>query len=251
MLIACSALTAALKALTVASAIQVTGVCPAYVLLQAAPVGTSLDFTQATPLRVDLAYLNGVTVTGYNSLNAPAAALNIVSSNTILVVQPNLTGPGTAGIVVLYSHGVEISGPLITKSKGDGIDVVGSTNVNVHDGACQDNVTTTVHPDCVQEWSLTGYPLQHIVVQNMTASGATQGFDLWDHSDYGADDIRFLDNHAAIAAGNCIGAINAHHLVVTGNDCHTLQGAPGPATLNISSSPGAVISGNTVGFNPS
>ena len=248
MLVACSALLDTLRTLHFAAAIGVTGVCPAYINLKVALPGNIIDFSQATGgSRLDINGINGITIQNFTSTNTAYSAINVISSTQVLILQPRAISPGTAGVTIQGSDTVEVSGAWITGSKADGIDIAGSTNVNIHDGACEGNVPTVIHPDCVQEWSVTGYPLQHIIVQNMTAVGQTMGFDLWDHSDFGATDIQFLNNHAAITEWNCVGVINAHQLVVSGNDCHTMGGGLGPPGLNITLSPGAVITKNTVG----
>jgi hypothetical protein len=207
-----------------------------------------MDFSQATATRLDLYELTQLTVSNFNSTGATYSALNVINSTQILIVQPHIVLPGTAGITIQGSDTVEVSGSWVEQSSGDGIDIAGSSNVNVHDGACQANVVTSLHPDCVQLWSVTGYPVQHIIVQNMTAVGNTMGFDLWGGTNLGANDIQFLNNTAAITQANCVGAINAQQLVVSGNDCHTLPGANGPPTLNIKGSPGAVITNNVLGL---
>jgi hypothetical protein len=247
MLVACSALLKTLATLQAAAAVVVTGACPTYVRMTASFPGTVLDFSQTTMGRLDVVGINGLTIQGFKSINAGGAAMNIINSKQILILQPRMISPSTGGIVIQESDTVEVDGAWVTGSGGDGIDIAGSTNVNVHDGACEANVPTSVHPDCVQEWSVAGYPLQHIFVQNMTAIGATQGFDLWDHTDFGATDIYFLNNRGAVQQANCIGVINAHNLVVSGNDCETMPGSDGTAALKITSSPGAVITNNRLG----
>jgi hypothetical protein len=95
---------------------------------------------------------------------------------------------------------------------------------------------------------MTGYPVQHVIVQNMTAVGQTQGFDLWDATDFGATDIKFLNNSASLSVySNCIVVFNAHNLVITGNTCQTLQGANGPNGIFVQSSPNAVVQNNVLG----
>jgi hypothetical protein len=246
MTVVCSALAATLKAATLAATVLVTGVCPAYLQINKVPPGTVVDFTAATPSRVDLDGISGVTVKGFVSTGTALSALNVVGSNHITLVAPRCIDPGTGCVGVNTSDTVDVGGVWVTGSKGDGTDVAASTNVNVHDGACDGNVSTAIHPDCVQLWSLPGHPLAHIIVQNMTAIGNTQGFDDWDPTAMGATDIQFLDNVADITEANCVGVMNVSSgLVVTGNICRTLPGGTvGPARVSVRTSPGAVISGN-------
>lgn len=247
MLVACSSLIATLKTLSVAASISVTGACPSYVAILAAPAGTVIDFSKATGNRLDITGVSSLTIKNYLSYASSSFGIRITGSSKILIVSPHLSQDIAAGVMIQYSDTIEVAGPWVTNSHGDGIDVVASTNVNVHDGACEDNIATATHPDCVQMWSTVGRPLKHIFVQGMTAIGRTQGFDLWDHSDFGATDIQFLNNHAAIKQANCIGAFYAHQLVISGNDCRTLLGSDGPAGLNVWNSPGASISNNSFG----
>ena len=249
MLIDCSLLLQTLTALHYATAIGVTGTCPAYVQIKVVVPGSTIDFSQATGItRLDLTGVNHLTVQNYSSTNATYSALNVLNSQQILLLQPRIISPGTAGITISGSDTVEVSGPWVSGSKGDGVDIAGSTNINIHDGACDGNNPTAIHPDCVQAWSVTGYPIQHLIIQNMTAIGPTQGFDLWDASNYGANDVQILNNHAAIGTWNCVGAYNVTQLVVSGNDCHTLPTGSGPPRLNLQNDPGAVVTNNVLGL---
>ncbi len=243
--VTCAALAATLKALTVAASLTVTGTCGPHVTLSGGPPGSVVDFSAAPVVWLDLLAVDGITVKGVASTGAGYSALNVISSSQVLIVTPHISHPGTAGITIQGSDTVEVAGPWITQSSGDGIDIAGSTNINVHDGACEDDTVKSTPPLCVQEWSVTGHPLQHIFVQNMVAIGKTQGFEIYDKSDYGATDIQFLNNHVAISTATCISASYAHLLVITGNDCRTLAGSPGPAVISTSNSPGAVMAGNT------
>jgi hypothetical protein len=249
MLVACSVLVKTLQTLMVATSIGVTGVCPTDLQLRMAPSGSVIDFSRATgESLLDIAGINGLTVQNYTSTHATNAGLNVISSKNILIIQPRIISPGTGGIGILSSDTVEVTGAWISGSSGDGIDITASTNINVHDGACEGNVVTAIHADCVQLWSLPGSPLQHIFVQYMTAIGNTQGFDMWETADFGATDIEFLNNRAAIRQANCVGVYYAHQLVVSGNQCETLPGSTvGAARLNIQNSPGAVITQNRLG----
>lgn len=243
--VTCAAVSATLKALTAAATLTVTGTCAPHVTLSGGPAGSVIDFSAAPVPWLDLVGVSGITVEGVVSTGAAYSALNVMSSSNILIRMPHISRPGTAGITIQGSDTIEVAGPWITQSSGDGIDIAGSTNINVHDGTCEDDTVKTALPLCVQEWSVTGHPLQHIFVQNMVTIGKTQGFEIYDKSSYGATDIQFLNNHAAISTTTCISASYADHLVITGNDCHTLPGAPGPAGILVSNSPGAVVSGNT------
>ena len=249
MLIDCSLLLQTLTALHYATSIGVTGVCPAYVQIKISTPGNVIDFSQATGVgRLDVDNITGLTLENFTSTNAPYSALNILSSRQILIIQPRIIAPGSAGITISGSDTVEVSGSWVSGSKGDGIDIAGSTNINIHDGACDGNTPTALHPDCVQAWSVTGYPIQHLIIQRMTAIGLTQGFDLWDASDYGATDVQILNNHAAITSWNCVGVTHVTQLVVSGNDCHTMPTGSGPPGLNIQFDPGAVLMNNVLGL---
>lgn len=247
-MIACTALVASLKAMTVAAVVTVTGLCPPAVYIHTAPVGTVLDVTGATMLRLDLDGVSGFTVRGFTSTGAATSALNVIGSTRTTLIGPHCINPGTTCIGITLSDQTEVAAPWVTGSRGDGIDAAGSTNTWIHDGACEGNVVTALHPDCVQFWSLPGHPMMHATVQRMTAIGATQGYDLWDHTDLGATDIKFLDNVAAIYGNaNCIGVLNVHGFVAQGNRCITLPGGPittGPARISARPLNDAVITGN-------
>jgi hypothetical protein len=250
MLVACSTLLQTLAALKVAAAIGVTGVCPGYLQIQGVFPGQILDFSQSTGLnRLDVVGINGLTIEGFKSVSTEYSAINIINSQRILVNQPRIISPGTAGISIQGSTTVEVSGAWITGSNGDGIDVAGSVNVNIHDGACEGNVPgSTAHPACLQVWSVSGYPITHMLVQRMTVIGQTEGFDVWDQTNLGATDVQFLNNHAAITELNCLGVSNVASLVVSGNDCHSLPGGKGPPVINIQSDPNANLRYNTLGL---
>jgi hypothetical protein len=250
MLVTCSALLQTLATLSAAAAIGVTGTCPGYMHMKIAPSGAVLDFSRATGVdRLDIDGINGLTVQSFTSVNTQYSAIYVVNSKNILLIEPRIISPGTAGVTISGSDTVEVSGAWITGSKGDGIDIAGSVNINIHDGACEGNVVTPgLHPDCVQAWSLAGSPITHLIVQNMIAVGSTQGFDLWDNVAMGATGVQDLSNHAAVTSWNCVGAINVARLVVSGNDCHTLPKGDGPPNLNIQSDPGNVLTNNSVGL---
>lgn len=247
-MIACTALVGALKGMTIAATVLVSGVCPPNLYIHAAPDGVVLDFAGAAPLRLDLDGVAGITVKNFTSSGAATSALNVIGSSRVGIASVHCISPGTLCVGVSLSDQVDVGQVWVTGSHGDGIDVAGSTHVTVHDGGCEGNVVTPMHPDCVQLWSLPGHPVEHVTVQRMTAIGATQGYDLWDHSNLGASDIRFLDNTAAISNNaNCIGVLNTAGLVISGNRCITLPGgAPtvGPARISARFSPGAVVADN-------
>ena len=243
--VTCATLAATLKALGVATSIAVTGPCGAHITLNAAPVGTVLDFSAATVATLDLVGLNGVTVRGLVSTSAQYSALNVVNSSQILISTPHIVTPGTSGITIQGSDTIEIAGPWITESAGDGVDIAGSTNINIHDGSCEDEVVKANPAACVEEWSVTGHPLLHVFVQNMVTIGQTQGFKIIDQQNLGATDIEFLNNHVAISTPTCISSSFTQALVITGNDCHTLPGSPGSAVITVTNSPGAIVNGNT------
>ena len=243
--VTCAAVATTLKALTVATTLTVTGTCGPHVTLNQGPAGSVVDFSAAPVVWLDLLRISGITVKGVSSTAAGYSALNVINSSQILIVMPHISRPGTAGITIQGSDTVEVAGAWVTQSSGDGIDIAGSTNINVHDGTCEDDTVKTSTPVCVQAWSVTGHPLQHVLVENMVTIGKTQGFEIYDKTNFGASDIQFLNNHAAISTPNCISASFASLLVITGNDCHTLGGSTGPAAITVSNSPGAVVSGNS------
>ena len=248
--VTCATLVSTLKGLAVAASINVTGPCPSFVQILSAPAGTSLDFAAAPVSRLELRNVSGITLEGVISKNAPQSAINVVNSSQILISHPHIIHPGAAGIAVQGSDTVELDGPWVSQSLGDGIDISGSRNVNVHDGGCENNIFTSTPADCVQMGSVANQPLQHVIVQNMIAAGKTKGFDAFDPQNLGANDIQFLNNHAAISVATCVGAAYVRQLVVTGNDCHTMPGATAPAGFDVTNSPGAIMSGNSPGAAP-
>jgi hypothetical protein len=126
--------------------------------------------------------------------------LQILQSHQVTVRDSQFDGHGSAGIAARTSTGVLVTRNAITRSFGDGINVIDSQRVIVSANNCSAfNPGAGSHPDCVQLWSLAGRPLQaDIAVLNNSAIGNMQGFVAFDPRTGSGERLIFAGNYAAI-----------------------------------------------------
>ena len=226
---ACSALLACVIAVT-------PGTYPRTTLNNVHPtVPVTLDLTGSAFTNLSLENVSNLTLKGGSFTGGAYSLVTVADSDHITLTGFGCFSPVSACLTLARDTYAEVSQWQVTGSRGDGIDIAGSSNVNVHDGSCQGNVVTATHPDCVQMWSLQGLPPQHIVVQHVNVHGATQGIDNNPsvYGETGQTDIQFLDNTISTTASNCVLLIGVTKAVVTGNHCTTLYGAQWPALVKV------------------
>lgn len=262
-MITCTAF-AALKAIT--GSLVITGACPAYMSINGdvtfpppAQAGINramfspivLDFSGATAVRLDVDNIHGpLEIDGFNSKGAEFSGMNVILSSGIKVEHARFDHPGNAGIQCVASDAIDVGDMTVIGSGGDGIDLQGCTNTVVHDGAVTDSLAIEGHhPDCVQQDTIVydgkTWVIGSNTVQNMTCTGNTMGLTVWEHQDFGAHDLKFLNNHIAIAHANGIAMFYVHGVQVIGNDLRSLPGSiTGPTSIRVLDSTDAVVQGN-------
>ena len=207
-----------------------------------------------------------------NSHAAMPAAIRITASSRILVSAPNVVGDrvNNHGIDIGSSSGVAVdkghfsglklgvgfiavtngrmTGNTSVKSSSDGFNVADSHNVLVSHNSCSSTaIYGAAHPDCVQLWSIAGNtPQSDIEISDNTATGATQGFTLFDHGDGGGDRIKFLRNRVDTSYPQGIACYECRDSQVIGNIVTTMAGARWKTSINVIGGHGNTVSGNSV-----
>lgn len=247
------------------------------------------DRNYATTLTIDargatftdtfsMKYVSGVTLLGgnYGHYTSSLVAIRVTGGDRITISKATIIGNGTSrhGIDVNATTNVTIdsstfsglglgagfigvTGGKMTNNKSigsssDGFNVADSHKVLVSRNSCTGGSPKAgAHPDCVQMWSTKGNaPLSDIEVSDNIATGATQGFTLFDHGTGGGDRIKLLRNRVNTSYPQGIACYDCRNSFISGNILTTLPGSKWRTVINVVGGRNNTITGNSIGIRP-
>lgn len=225
--------------------------------------------------------LRGVTISGGTFGDGGAwqdgGTIRVDRSNGIRFLSPTLIGNGEGaarGLTLAGTTNFTVSGGSfsgfrialggnamrngmfvnnrITGSTSDGINIVNSHVVTARGNICSDGVPSAgAHPDCIQLWSLAGFPVQSdIKLLYNTALGYTQGFTSFDPERGGGLRISMIGNRVDTSLPQgiaCYGCVNS---IITDNVLTTLPGARFQTGLRVIGGRNNTVRGNSIGPGP-
>jgi hypothetical protein len=232
------------------------------------------QFTGALTIR----NMRGVAITG-GSFGGGGAwqdsdTIKVQASNGIRFIQPQLTADGSGrarGLTFRDSSNIAVSngsfsgfrlaigingvrnGNLtnnrITAATSDGINIVNSHFVTARGNVCSDNLPSPgAHPDCIQLWSLAGFPVQSdIKLIGNTALGYTQGFTSFDPDRGGGLRISMIGNRVDTSQPQGIACYGCVDSVITDNVLTTLPGARFRTYLRVIGGSNNIVERNSIG----
>lgn len=205
-------------------------------------------------------YARGITVSGGAdiSIEAPIVTgyattqgVSVSGARAITVVDGRFTGL-KLGIGLTQVTGAELLRNEFSRMTSDGINIAGSHQVLARYNRCSDTrIEALAHPDCVQMWSITGWPPQSdIEVSDNVISGPTQGISSFNGSAGGIDRLTVQRNRIDTSYPNGIACQECRDAVITDNVLTTQLGAQWQTRINMSGGARNTVANNSIGPRP-
>jgi hypothetical protein len=222
------------------------------IVLKDIPAGApavTLDASQAHVPGLTFENVHGVALVGgeYGS-----GGVLIDKSGDISLTGGHVTAPKSAGVRVVFSEHVKVSGTRVDGSLKGCFAYRGSSWVTFDKIQCSGSAPDSLtHPDFVQSRASTGQtldaPSHHIWITNGTASGDTNGIVSFARTGPADTDVHVIGNTLSLRRINCI----TFSFVVGGeirdNHCIALPDAKfGRVTITTPGSTGISQSGNVI-----